>query len=98
MPRSVHDILQHADDLARRFETYEPRPGDEIPAEVYTTIQQAVAERAAAEQHMAEAVRDARGAGLSWAKIGALVGTSGEAARQKYRAMAGKEKPVTTGG
>jgi len=26
MPRSVDDILKHADELARRFEDYEPGP------------------------------------------------------------------------
>lgn len=33
---------------------------------------------------MLDAVRAAREAGLSWVAIGTLVGTSGEAARQKY--------------
>ena len=30
MPRSVQDILDHADDLAKRFEDYEPSPDDEV--------------------------------------------------------------------
>ena len=29
MPRSVEDILKHADELAKRFEDYEPRAEDE---------------------------------------------------------------------
>ncbi len=29
MPRSVNDILNQADELARRFEDYEPADGDE---------------------------------------------------------------------
>jgi hypothetical protein len=33
---------------------------------------------------MVAAVRQARGAGLSWAAIGRMLGTSGEAARQRY--------------
>jgi hypothetical protein len=33
---------------------------------------------------MLAAVQAAREAGLSWAAIGSLVGTSGEAARQRY--------------
>ena len=35
MPRSIQDILDHADELAARFEEYEPEPGDERPVEEY---------------------------------------------------------------
>ena len=44
----------------------------------------AVHERSAAEQHVIDAIRAARTAGMSWSAIGAFVGTSGEAARQRY--------------
>ena len=37
--------------------------------------------RAGSERHLTEAVRTARAAGRSWAAIGTMVGTSGEAAR-----------------
>jgi predicted amino acid dehydrogenase len=47
-------------------------------------LRAAVAERAAAERHMVDAVRHAREAGLLWSAIGGFVGTSGEAARQRY--------------
>jgi len=40
--------------------------------------------RSAAERHIVEAVRAARAAGLSSSAIGVFVGTSGEAARQRY--------------
>ena len=40
--------------------------------------------RAAAERGLADAVALAREEGHSWASIGAMVGTSGEAARQRY--------------
>jgi len=84
MPRSVDDILKHADDLARRFEEYVPRPGDERPSPVEQGLFQAISERARAERQLVEAVREARRSGISWASIGAAVGTSGEAARQRY--------------
>lgn len=29
MPRSIQDILDHTDELAERFENYEPDDGDE---------------------------------------------------------------------
>lgn len=84
MPRSVEEILQHADELAARFENYEPNPGDELDATAVAALRSAVVERSAAERHLIEAVRQARAARLSWSAIGALVGTSGEAARQRY--------------
>ncbi len=35
MPRSIQEILDHADELAKRFEDYDPQPGDERPVEEY---------------------------------------------------------------
>ena len=32
MPRTVEEILKHADELAARFESYEPDPKDELDA------------------------------------------------------------------
>jgi hypothetical protein len=84
MPRSVEEILQHADELAERFENYEPNPGDELDAGAVTLLRAAVQERSEAERHLIEAIRSARESGMSWAAIGTFVGTSGEAARQKY--------------
>ena len=84
VPRSVDDILQHADELAARFEAYEPSVGDELDPEAVDKLRRAVQERSDAERHMIEAVRAARASGMSWAAIGSMVGTSGEAARQRY--------------
>jgi len=84
MPRTVDEILAHADELAAKFEDYEPDPADELDAGAVTLLRSAVAERSDAERHLVDAIRAARGAGLSWAAIGNLVGTSGEAARQRY--------------
>lgn len=35
MPRSIQEILDHGDELARRFEDYEPTSDDERPVEEY---------------------------------------------------------------
>ncbi len=86
MPRTVQDILDHADDLARRFETYEPTAADERDPRTYTALRNAAMARAEAERSIAAAVIDARADGYSWASIGAMLGTSGEAARQRYGA------------
>ena len=40
--------------------------------------------RAAAEKELAEAIHAAREAHLSWRELGVAIGTSGEAARQRY--------------
>ena len=68
MPRTVDEILAHADELAARFESYDPV-------------------EAQAERHVLDAIRGARDAGMSWAAIGNMVGTSGEAARQRYQPL-----------
>lgn len=84
MPRTVEEILAHADDLAARFEGYDPDPADELDADAVGALRDAASERSRAEQHLLDAVRQARTSGLSWAVIGSFVGTSGEAARQRY--------------
>lgn len=84
MPRSMQQILDAADALADRFENYEPDPADHRDPAALDDIRHAVSERAHAEQSLAQAVNTARTAGYSWAIIGSLLGTSGEAARQRY--------------
>ena len=84
MPRTVEEILQHADELAERFESYEPNPADELDPGAVMLLRAAVAERSEAERHLLEAVRAAREVGIPWSAIGSFVGTSGEAARQRY--------------
>ena len=84
MPRTVDEILQHADELAARFEDYEPSEADELDSEAVAQLRAAVQERSDAERHLLDAVRAARESGMSWAAIGTFVGTSGQAARQRY--------------
>ncbi len=82
MPRSLQEILEHADELRRRFEDHEP--SDVRDAAPLHAIREAVTERAASERRIAEAVASAREAGVSWSAIGSMLGTSGEAARKRY--------------
>ena len=84
MPRSVRDILAHSEELAARFEDYEPAAGDERDPAVYVALREAVVSRADAERSIKDAVEAARQHGYSWAFIGKIIGTSGEAARQRY--------------
>jgi hypothetical protein len=84
MPRTVQDILDHADELANRFENYDPNEQDGRDPEAFTALRDAVLSRSDAERSIKAAVENARAHGYSWALIGSLLGTSGEAARQRY--------------
>ena len=84
MPRSTQQIIDQAEELSRSFEEHEPGPDDERPAEAVEAIRRAALQRSFAERQVQEAVKRARKDGLSWAMVGAALGTSGEAARQRY--------------
>jgi hypothetical protein len=84
LPRTVQEILDHADELAARFEDYEPDAADARDTAALKALRNAVLARSEAERDLAEVVRRAHDAGYSWRSIGNLLGTSGEAARQRY--------------
>lgn len=86
MPRSIQEILDHADELAGRFEGYEPAEGDERPVEEYL-LERATLDRARSERQLVDAVVAARAKGMSWQRIGAVLGTSAQAAQQRYGAL-----------
>ncbi len=86
MPRTIQEILDHADELAERFENYEPDDGDERPVEEYM-LERAALGRARSERQVFDAVVAARAAGASWQKIGSLLGTSAQAAQQRYSSL-----------
>jgi hypothetical protein len=86
MPRSIQEILDHGDELAKRFEDYEPKSGDERPVEEYLLERAAVA-RARSERQIVDAVTAARSNGVSWQRIGEILGTSAQAAQQRYGAV-----------
>jgi len=83
MPRSIQDILDHADDLAKRFENYEPSPDDEVAVAEHLLRRAALA-RARSERQIGEAVEAARRAGISWKRIGVELGITAQAAQQRY--------------
>lgn len=85
VPRTIDQIITRAEELAARFEKHEPTPEAIRDAEALRRVRNAFLARAEAEQLVREAVGKARAEGHSWASIGAMVGTSGEAARQRYR-------------
>lgn len=83
MPRSIQEILDHADELAARFENYEPNPDDERPVEEHL-LERAALARARSERQIVDAIATARAKGVSWQRIGELLGTSAQAAQQRY--------------
>jgi hypothetical protein len=83
MPRSIQEILDHGDELAKRFEEYEPKSGDERPVEEYL-LERATVARARSERQVLDAVTGARSKGVSWQRIGEILGTSAQAAQQRY--------------
>lgn len=84
MPRSIDDLSAQADELAAEFENYEPREEDRgEPA--LMALRRAAFRRALLERELVDRVRTARQEGASWTQIGQELGTSGEAARQRYR-------------
>jgi len=83
MPRSIQDIIDHAEELARQFENFSSDEASEIPVEEYL-LQRAVVARARSEQQLIESVSMARNAGLTWQRVGELIGTSAQAAQQRY--------------
>jgi hypothetical protein len=87
VPRSIQEILDHADELAATFEDYEPSPDDEVDVTVHL-LRRAALNRARSERQVAEAVAAARTAGLTWKQIGEQIGTSAQGAQQRYGSLA----------
>jgi len=86
MPRSIQEILDHADELAEKFQDFDPDSADERPVQEYM-LERAALGRARSERQVADAVVAARRAGASWQKIGKLLGTSAQAAQQRYSSI-----------
>lgn len=84
MPRTVEEIAAQAEALAKRFEDFEPVPGSAKDAAALRAVREAFEDYALAQKRLAERVSVAKAMGHSWAAIGAMLGTSGEAARQRY--------------
>lgn len=87
MRRSLTDLIANADRLANAFEHYEPGPDDfDAPLPPLMAVKIAAFRRMAAEKELAAAVAAARAAHISWRELGEAMGTTGEAARQRYKA------------
>lgn len=83
MPRSMDELMARADELADVFESYDPSEEDRGEPGLLA-LRRVAYQQALLERELLAAVRAARAAGASWAKVGKELGTSGEAARQRY--------------
>jgi hypothetical protein len=86
LPRSTQHIIEQADELAKRFQDHAPNAANVHAADTLRQVRHAFLSRATAEKELLLAVEAARADGQSWSAIGAMLGTSGEAARQRYGA------------
>ena len=90
MPRTAQEIMSQADHLAKHFEDHNPDSANVRDAASLRKIRKAFLRLAGAEEELLHAVLSAREDGQTWGAIGAMLGTSGEAARQRYGSQSTK--------
>lgn len=95
MPRTTEEILAHADELASRFEN-DFEPTDSSAVDALDGLSKAVVEAAKAEKNVRLWVQQSRAQGKSWGAIGGVLGTTGEAARQRYTPTKGAPKKMAS--
>lgn len=96
MPRSYEEIVALSTAMARSLEDDHSEP---TTSSAESALRAAALRRALAENELGQAVVAAREDGMSWAEIGDSVGTSGEAARQRYgRLTSSRELPGAADG
>lgn len=84
MPRTREQLEQAAAEAAAWLDQLDP---ETTPAEDITDLRavaEAVVNVAAAQAHLEETVRAARQRGRSWGRIAMALGTSRQAARERY--------------
>lgn len=83
---SLDDLADRAEALADRFAEYQPADGErDAPMPGILALRLAAWRRDAAERDLADAVHAAREQKVSWRLVGEAIGTTGEAARQRYK-------------
>src|SRR4051812_16490521 len=82
MPRSYDEIVRLSESMSESLESDDKEPTTS-PEEA--TLRAAALRRSLAETELGNAGATARRGGVPWQRIGEAVGTSGEAARQKYK-------------
>lgn len=83
MEWTLQQILDNADELADRFEAFDPSEADELPVSEYL-LQRAARGNSTSEAHIVAAVIAARQSGTSWDRIGKILGIPGPEAERCY--------------
>ena len=81
-PRTLEESIAALEETTGRLVAQTARMND--PLDPLAAVATAFESRVWAEKHLADRITEARAAGCSWASIGGMLGTSGEAARQRY--------------
>lgn len=92
MPKSVQEIIDNLENYQEMISEFTPSSENEVDAETFRQLREAALERIRLEKQIAMLVNQARENNFSWSFIGTILGTSGEAARQRYGALV-KKKP-----
>ena len=69
MKWTCEEILDHAEELADRFEAFDPAKAQEVPAAEYLLVRAARGQDCC-DEHVVQALRAAREQGTSWERIG----------------------------
>ena len=79
MKWTCEEILDHAEELADRFEAFDPAKPQEVPAAEYLLVRAARGQDCC-DEHGVQALRAAREQGTSWERIGAILGITSQQA------------------
>ena len=91
MPRSLNDLIKQGDFYAQQFEDFPTSNEDSIDLATFNALWAAGQQKSVLENSIAELVVKARLENMSWKLIGQVLGTTGEAARQRYGAITKKK-------
>ena len=83
MPKSMEELIQHADDISELFEKWDSSQSIVLSKEEMAILR-AVYQRCFQEKKIADAVQNARAKNISWKDIGFVLGTSAQSAHRKY--------------
>lgn len=82
---SIEEIKARVHQFADAFENHQAKPGNQAtPLSPVIAVKLTAWRHDAAEGELAGTVRAARHQRLPWHEVGEAIGTSGEAARQRY--------------
>ena len=88
-----HDeILKRGEELADRFDAFEPAKASDVPVGEYVLVR-AIWQRARCEREVADAVNAALKDGISWTRIGEILGVSDREAEMQYSHLHWAKEP-----